>query len=143
MLKKGKRIRSQTKEVVCSVYSYFEKQSRKTGISTAPLYRTAQATGISRTTITRIRHERRGLQEGEKFTTPPKRYSRSRRRVDADDFDREAIRRRIYHLYEQKVNITLNRLLVRLRRRIVVLIFPRTFNTCIEYIYTHIYISFC
>lgn len=115
MFRKGKRIRSQTKEVICSVYNFLENHSKKARISANLLERTAKATSVSRRTVARIRHEKTGLHHGESFATPPKRYQRSRRRINPDDFDREAIRRHIYSLYEEKVNITLERLLVRIQ----------------------------
>ena len=111
MFRRGRRVRSETKTVVCNVFSYFEKQAKKGRITSSPLIRTVHATGLSRTTVIRIRRERRSLPD-EEFPTPTKRYRRTRRQVVTDDFDREAIRRRIYNLYEQKLNITLNKLLV-------------------------------
>ncbi len=41
------------------------------------------------------------------FESPQKRYDQSRQRILVDDFDRDAIRRKIHHLYEQKPNFTL------------------------------------
>ena len=114
MFWKGKRLRSQTKEVICGVYSYLESQAKRARKSSRVLERTAKATTVSRRTVARIRQEQKRLRDGDSFASPPKRYRRSRRRVISDDFDRKAIRRHIYCLYEQKVNITLDRLLVRL-----------------------------
>ena len=51
---------------------------------------------------------------GAAFTSPTKRYSVSRRLL-VDDFDREAIRRKIYHLYQTKQHVTLSKLLVELK----------------------------
>ena len=51
------------------------------------------------TTIKRVRRER-ALSETD-FSSPAKRYKLSRRRIVVDDFDREAIRRRIYQVYEE------------------------------------------
>ncbi len=42
------------------------------------------------------------------FESPQKRYDQSRQRIVVDDFDRDAIRRKIHHLYEQKQHFTLN-----------------------------------
>ena len=114
MFRKGKRLRSQTKEVITSVYDFLENQSKKARISSNLLEKTAKATRVSRRTVARIRHEKRGLHDGDSFATPPKRYGRSRRQINPDDFDQEAIRRYVYRLYEEKVNITLDRLLVRI-----------------------------
>ncbi len=41
------------------------------------------------------------------FESPQKRYDQSRQRILVDDFDRDAIRRKIHLLYEQKQNFTL------------------------------------
>lgn len=112
MFRRGKRVRAETKTVAFNVYKYFKAQLRKGGISTSALHRTVKATGLSRSTIVRIVGDKRRLQENEDFPTPTKRYYSSRKRILPDDFDREAIRRRIYYLYQQKVNITLKRLLV-------------------------------
>ena len=112
MFHKGRRVKSETKIVVCSVFSYFDKLAKKTRFATSPLLRTVKATGLSRATVIRIRREQRMLPEDGEFPTPTKRYRRTRRRVVTDDFDREAIRRRIYNMYAQQQNITLNNLLV-------------------------------
>ena len=112
MFSRGRRVKSQTKKVVCNVFAYFERQAKKARVSSSPLIRTVKATGLSRATIIRIKREQRRLPEDVEFSSPVKRYCRIRKRVVIDNFDREAIRRRIYHLYAQKINITLNRLLV-------------------------------
>ena len=39
--------------------------------------------------------------------SPKKRYEKSRQRVVADDFDRDAIRRKIHRMYEEKKHLTL------------------------------------
>ena len=46
------------------------------------------------------------------FSSPKKRYSSSRVRKDADNFDREALRRMIHSFYEKKENLTLHKILV-------------------------------
>ena len=112
MFSRGRRVKSQTKKVVCNVLAYFERQAKKARVSSSPLIRTVKATGLSRATIIRINREQRRLPEDVEFSSPVKRYCRIRKQVVIDNFDREAIRRRIYHLYAQKINITLNRLLV-------------------------------
>ena len=114
MFWKGKRLRSQTKEVICGVYGYLESQAKRARISYRVLERTAKATTVSRRTVARIWQEQKQLRDGDRFALPPKRYQWSRWRIISDDFDREAIRRHIYCLYEQKVNITLDWLLVRI-----------------------------
>ena len=51
---------------------------------------------------------------GAAFSTPTKRYRFSRPLL-VDDFDHEAIRRRIYHLYQAKEHVTLAKLFVVLK----------------------------
>ena len=109
---RGKRLRSQTKEVVLNVYRYFEKQAKKGKICCSSLERTSKATGLSRSAVSCLRGEKEALGEDEEFSTPKKRYCSSRRRVDPDDFNREAIRRLVYRLYENTTNLTLCKLLV-------------------------------
>ena len=109
---KGKRLRSQTKEVVANVYDYFEELHRRQRTQ-GPLKRTADATGVSCASIKRLWKEKADT-GGAAFSTPTKRYRHSRRLL-VDDFDREAIRRKIYHLYQAKEHVTLNKLLLVLK----------------------------
>ena len=108
----GKRLRAQTKEVVVNVYDYFEELGRRKRTE-GSLKRTCDATKISRTSIKRLRKEKLRT-GGAAFSTPTKRYRFSRRLL-VDDFDREAIRRKIYHLYRCKEHVTLSKLLVVLK----------------------------
>ena len=108
-MQRGKRVRTQTKEVVANVYDYFEEASRCQRTQ-GPLKRTCDAKGVSRTSIKRLRKEKAHT-GGAAFSTPTKRYRVSRRLL-LDDFDCEAIRRRIYHLYQAKEHVTLAKLLV-------------------------------
>ena len=66
--------------------------------------------GVAERTITNIRQE--ASSGGAVFSSPAKRYKVSRRRVLVDTFDREAIRRKIYQLYEAKEHVTAKKLLV-------------------------------
>ena len=59
--------------------------------------------------VTKIRAE---YKEKGVFSTPKKRYARLRIRKDADQFDRDAIRRKIHSLYKNKENLTLKKILV-------------------------------
>ena len=87
--------------------------SVKGGTTIGSVSRTVKATGLSQATVKRIVRFRRRLAEGEQFPTPTKRYrAGSRKRNITDEFDREAIRRRIHYLYQQNVNITLCKLVV-------------------------------
>ena len=45
--------------------------------------------------------------EGASFESPKKRYEKSRQRIVTDDFDRAAICRKIYQLYEERKHLTL------------------------------------
>ena len=45
------------------------------------------------------------------FTPPEKRYKSSRKCIQVDDFDQDAIRRKIYSIYARKEHVTLNKLL--------------------------------
>ena len=56
-MQRGKRLRSQTKEVVANVYDYFEEASRRQRTQ-GPLKRTCDGTGVSRTSIKRLRKEK-------------------------------------------------------------------------------------
>ena len=69
MFPRGKRVTSQTKQVVCNVYSCFEKQAKKGGLTIGPLSRTVKATGLSRATVMPIRSEKGRIQEGLVFAT--------------------------------------------------------------------------
>ena len=53
----GKRLKSQTKEVVPNVNDYFEELNRYKWTQ-GPLKQTADATGVSRTSIKRLRKEK-------------------------------------------------------------------------------------
>ena len=53
----GKRLKSQTKEVVANVYDYFEQLSRYKRTQ-GPLKRKADATGLLRASIKRLRKEK-------------------------------------------------------------------------------------
>ena len=88
-MQRGKRLRSQTKQVCANVYDYFEEASRRQRTQ-GPLKRTCDATGASRTSIKRLRKEKADAGGGA-FSSPTKRYIVSRRLL-VDDFDCEAVR---------------------------------------------------
>ena len=125
----GKRLHSDTRKVVLNVYHYFDAQSKKSRYGMNIKERTAIATGeytacIAIYTIT-FRYAIQGLSEStihrivnegkspKGITTPRKRYQHSRIRINVDDFDRDAIRREIYALYDKKENLHLSKILVR------------------------------
>ena len=66
-------------------------------------------TGISQSCVKKVRAE---LSDKGMFSTPKKRYSKPQIRVDADSFDRAAIRREIHKLYTERENLTLIKILV-------------------------------
>ena len=68
----GKRLRSQTKEIVANVYNYFEDLN-KCKRTEGSLKRTADVTGVSRTSIKRLRKGKVDI-GGAAFSTPTKRY---------------------------------------------------------------------
>ena len=45
------------------------------------------------------------------FESPQRRYRHSRKRVTPDRFDKDAVRRKIYDLYEQKQHVMVTKLL--------------------------------
>ena len=77
---KGKKLNCTAKNIIFSIYSYFEEQHRKSKfrIATKLSSKTAQATGYSIRTVA--------------FQSPVKRYTASRARIVLGDFDTEAIR---------------------------------------------------
>ena len=106
---KGKRLKSQTKEVVGNVYVYFGELNRRQQTQ-GPIKRTADGTEVSCASIKRLQKELVDT-GGTAFSTPRKTYRHSRHLL-VDDFDREAIRRIIYNLYQAKERMTLTKLLV-------------------------------
>jgi hypothetical protein len=67
---------------------------------------------VSAKTITRIKCQREALGEDEAFSTPKQRYKGKRRRIEPDNFDRDAIRRTICDIYEKKEHVTIQKLLI-------------------------------
>ena len=68
------------------------------------------AAGISVQTITNIRTEFK--EKNGDFSSPLKKYVHPGVRKDADQFDRDAIRRKIHSLYKNKENLSLTKILV-------------------------------
>ena len=69
--------------------------------------------GIRRRALASIVNEKQKMSTDETFEFPAKRYKTSRKKIISDSFDRDAIRRKIYSLYEMKRHVTLSSLLVR------------------------------
>ena len=63
---KGKRVRSDSKNIICNVFDYFEGQSKKQKAITPPKLckKTAEATGYSERTVNRVLSEKRSLEGG-------------------------------------------------------------------------------
>ena len=114
--RQGIRLTSQSKYIVMNVRKFFEEEKRtgKSKLRERVLDRTATATGISRTTIQRIR---KTLTTDEHFLTPIKRYITSRIRINPDSFDREAIRQTLHTFYDQRKYLTLTTLLETVRQK--------------------------
>ena len=108
---KGKRVKSTSKSIICNVHDYFDRQSKKHK-STPPKLskKTAEATGFSECTVNRVLLEKRKL-DGSSFTSPNKRYTESRERVDVDAFDTDGIPRTVYEFYDKMEYPTLDKLL--------------------------------
>ena len=94
---KGKRLNHTAKNIIFSVYSYFEEQHRKSKFRVAAKLssKTAQATGYSVCTVERVVAMERAS-SGVAFQSPVKRYTVSRARNVLDDFNTEAIRHTIH-----------------------------------------------
>ena len=99
----GKRLNRTAKNIIFSVYSYFEEQHRKSKVHVATklLLKTAQATGYSVPTAERVVAMKRAISEAA-FQSPVKRYTASMARIVLDDFDTEAIRRIYYSRFLRK-----------------------------------------
>ena len=69
-MQRGKRLRSQTKEVAVNVYDYFEEINRRQWTQ-GPFKQTADATGDSCASIKRLRKVDTG---GDAFSTLTKRF---------------------------------------------------------------------
>ena len=123
----GKRLTSQLKHIVMNVVEYFKNEAKKSKGHSNVVERAHRAIGkawyivelyfnwlacqgISIASIKRICKE--SQQEQGISPSPPKRYSKSHIRMDADRFDREAKWRKIHSLYEKRENLTLNKILV-------------------------------
>ena len=90
------------------MYDYFKKLECKSK-SKGAFEKTIDATGITHSTLSRILNENK---TNDKFESPTKRYMKSRKIIAPDDFDKDAIQRRIYQIYEKKEHVTLSKLLV-------------------------------
>ena len=89
--------------MICNVYEYFEKKSRKHKGSVYPKFgkKTADATGYCKRTVERVLGEKRNV-DSKAFTSPAKRYKKSRIQIVIDDYDCDAIRRSVHDVYANK-----------------------------------------
>ena len=91
---KENKLNCTAKNIIFSVYSYFEEQHRKSKVRVAAKLssQTAPATGYSLRTVECVVAMNRAS-SGAAFQSPVKRYTASRARIVLDHFDTEAIRR--------------------------------------------------
>ena len=61
--------------------------------------------------LTATQQQTKGQTTNMIFESPRRRYRHSRKRVTPDRFDKDAVRRKIYDLYEQKQHVTVTKLL--------------------------------
>ena len=78
--------------------------------------KTAEATGYCKRTVERIIAEKKRL-DGVEFTSPAKRYKKSRKRIIVNDFDYDAIRRTVHEFYTRKEFPKLDNLLQILKEK--------------------------
>ena len=114
MSEKGKRLQCQTKKVINGVCSYLKSHAKKARISSSVLEQTAKATSMSWTTVCSCLTITKTVARWWLFrftakALPTKLKTNHLRRLWPG-----AIRWHIYCLYEQKVNITLDQLLLRI-----------------------------
>ena len=126
----GKKLNRTAKNIIFSVYSYFEEQHRKSKVRVAAILssKTTQATGYSVRTVERVVAMKRAS-SGTAFQFPVKIYTASRARNVLDDFDTEVIRRTIHDFYEKEYP-TLKKLLSVLREKCLIRGYVLPFGSC-------------
>lgn len=117
-IKRGRPLKSQAREIVYNVHQFMENeaQSAKNRVFSKEdfqivMERTAQATGISRKTVSNILNEKESseagasISTGTTFRTPKKGRYKKTHRTTLDDFDYQIIRRKVYdfHTVENQV----------------------------------------
>lgn len=114
---RGTPLRSQTREIVCNVREYFERE-KENGAPLLPVaravQRTAEATKINRSTVIGIGKEKYFTEElagTSRLETPGKNRRRLKPVTELDTFQQDAIRRHIYAYYHRKEHPTLQKLL--------------------------------
>ncbi len=94
--KRGKTVHSERRQIVANVARYFEKEveTQNQEIPKSPLDRTAAATGVSKSTVKRIKKE---LETGKIITLGKSRPRKGT--IAMDDFDKCVLRRTIHEFY--------------------------------------------
>ena len=108
------------------MYNYFKKLESKSK-SKGAFEKTIDATGITHLSLSRILNENK---TNDKFESPTKWYKNSRKIIAPDDFDKDAIRRRIYQIHEKKEHVTLSKSLVCILCMYVCMYVCMYFATC-------------
>ena len=98
-----------------SEFMTMEKRAGRSILRMNVVERVAQACQLSTNTVVRIRREAKN-NEGN-FSTPSKRYHVSRKKINPDSFDREAIRRTIHAFYERNEYPTLDSVLEQVKEK--------------------------
>lgn len=126
--KRGRPLKRQAREIVSNVHEFMMKEAQEAKNVTFTkdrflkvIERTAEATRISKRTVTRILKEKDEAPStstaGPSFRTPKKGKLKKKYRQDLDDFAYQAIRRKIYdfHIVEKQL-VTIKSLLDTLKR---------------------------
>ncbi|KAG8254926.1 hypothetical protein J6590_105223 [Homalodisca vitripennis] len=111
---KGVPLRGQSRELVCRVRDYFQREK----INKGPILpvekvieRTAAALEIGKNTVVRIGKEKiQSEQSGLKLNTPDKKYSRFKPVTELDAFQKDAIRRHVYGFFVRREYPTVRKL---------------------------------
>ena len=98
-----------------SEFMTMEKRAGRSILRMNVVERVAQACQLSTNTVVRIWHEAKN-NEGN-FSTPSKRYHVSRKKINPDSFDREAIRKTIHAFYERNEYPTLDSVLEQVKEK--------------------------
>lgn len=117
-IRKRRVLKSQSREMICAVREYFEKEKANGGplISVNKvLERTAAACEVGKTLIVNVGKEKSNIQsdfteEDAKFLTPGKKRKIDKRVTKLDSFQNDAIRQHIYNYYRRKEHPTINKL---------------------------------
>ena len=93
---RGVVINDQARSIVLHIYNHYKKLQTKTKLKGA-FQKTIDATGVPSSSLAEIIKDD---QEEKSHVPPKKRYKVSRKTIVTDDFDKDAIRRKIYSMYE-------------------------------------------